>query len=242
MATATTEEIERIVRDVLAQLGAGTKPGDALADASPAVGAVVRDGDVVVDSRVVTLESIAGRLKGAKQVVVPPGALVTPSVHDELRRKGILLVQERRAASEPKGCVPVLLVVGRTRFDPAAAVESLARQGIKVQSETSECMIASTDKLAAAAASGKSLGVLWTRHTAAGLCLANRHAGVRAVLASGVAATAAAVSAVGANVLVVDPTVGTSYETNRILREFCTGGIRECPESLKERLGGSAEY
>ena len=98
-------------------------------------------------------------------------------------------------------------------------------------------MIASTDKLAAAVARGKSLGLLWTRHTAAGLCLANRHAGVRAVLATGVSATAAAVSAVGANVLVVDPAVGTAYEKKQILREFCLGGIRECPEALKERLG-----
>ena len=84
---------------------------------------------------------------------------------------------------------------------------------------------------------GQALGLLWTRHTAAGLCLANRHAGVRAVLASGVPATAAAVAAVGANVLVVDPAVGTAYEKKQILRDFCLGGIRECPEALKERLG-----
>ena len=96
-------------------------------------------------------------------------------------------------------------------------------------------MIASTDKLAAAVAQGQ-LGVLWTRHTAAGMCLANRHAGVRAVLAGSVSATAAALAAVGANVLVVDPTAGTAYEKKQILRDFCLGGIRECPEALKARL------
>jgi ribose 5-phosphate isomerase RpiB len=131
----------------------------------------------------------------------------------------------------------VLLVVGRTRHDPAAAVAMLAQEGIDVQTESSDCMIASTDKLAAAVAPGQSLGLLWTRHTATGLCLANRHAGVRAVLATSVPATAAAITAVGANVLVVDPTLGTAYDKNRILLDFCLGGIRDCPEVLKARLG-----
>jgi hypothetical protein len=43
---------------------------------------------------------------------------------------------------------------------------------------------------------------------------------------------------VGANVLVVDPTVGTAYEKKQILCDFCRGGIRPCPEALEERLGG----
>ena len=100
-------------------------------------------------------------------------------------------------------------------------VQSLAQEGIDVQTETSDCVIAATDKLAAAVAAGQALGLLWTRHTAAGLCLANRHAGVRAVLATSVSATAAAVAAVGANVLIVDPAVGTAYEKKQILRDFC---------------------
>ena len=112
----------------------------------------------------------------------------------------------------------------------------LTHSGIDVQAETADCMIAATDTLAVAVAAGQALGLLWTRDTAAALCLANRHAGVRAVLASSVSATAAAVSAVGANVLIVDPALGTAYEKNQVLREFCLGGIRQCPKALKERL------
>ena len=239
MVTASTEDIQRIVREVLAQLGAA--PQSVAAPAPPAMSPVVppaaRDGHVVVDARLVTLASIAGRLQGAKQLVVPPGALVTPSVRDELRRKGVALVRGSAAAAVRKELAPVLLVVGLSRQDPAAAVQMLRQEGLDVQTEAADCLIAATDKLAAAVALGKSLGLLWTRHVAAGLCLANRHAGVRAVLATGVAATAVAVAAVGANVLVVDPTVGTAYERKQILRDFCLGGIRECPEALQERLG-----
>ena len=101
-----------------------------------------------------------------------------------------------------------------------------------MQTESTNCLIKATDMLAAAVAA-RSLGVLWTRHTAVAMCLANRNGSLRAVQAAGVPATAKAVAAVGANVLVVDPAAGTMYERKQALREFCLGGIRECPEDLK---------
>ncbi len=242
MATASTDNIERIVREVLAQLKVAS--GSAAAHAAPSdappsahEGPIAQEGNVYVDARVVTLESIAGRLQGAKQLVVPPGARVTPAVRDELRRKGVALVCGSAAVGVQKHLLRVLLMTVRTQYDPAALVRTLVQAGSQVQTETSDCMIAATDKLAAAVASGRSLGLLVSRHTGAGLCLANRHAGVRAVLATGVSSTAAAVVAVGANLLVFDPTLGTAYEKIRIVRDFCLGGIRSCPEALKERLG-----
>jgi hypothetical protein len=236
MATARTEEIERIVREVMAHLEVASKAANAApADVPSTVSPAARHGDVVVDSRVVTLETVAGRLEGAKQLIVPPAALVTPAVRDELRRKGVALVRGSAAAGVRDALPAVLLVVGRTRQAPDEAVQTLAQEGVDVRTESLDCTIASTNKLAAAVAQGQ-LGVLWTRHTAAGMCLANRHAGVRAVLAGSVSATAAALAAVGANVLVVDPTVGTAYEKKQILRDFCLGGIRPCPEALRGRL------
>lgn len=232
-------DIERIVREVMAQLKhvAGPAAAPAAVEARPAA-SPKHDGELRVDARVVTLESVAGRLNGAQQLLVAPGALVTPSVRDELRRRGIDLVQ-RDGGKTTEANVPVLLVAGRTRHDPELApdlaVAMLRQEGIDVRTESTPCLIEATAKLAAAAAA-RSLGVLWTRHTAAGLCLANRHAAVRAVLATGVPATSAAVAAVGANVLVVDPAAGTMYERKQVLREFCLGGIRQCPEELKKGL------
>ncbi len=194
----------------------------------------VHSNDLVIDARIVTMESIVGRLNGAKQLVVAPGALVTPSVRDELRRRGIELRQEI-AAKKCQALASVLLVVGRTSHNPDLAVQMLRQEGINVKTESTHCLIKATEMLAAAA-DGRSLGVLWTRHTAVAMCLANRDKKLRAVLAAGVPATAKAVAAVGANVLVVDPTAGTMYERKQVLRAFCLGGIRECPEELKEAL------
>ncbi len=70
MLTATTENIERIVREVMAQLGA--VPTAAVAPAPAAAPPAVREGNVCLDARVVTLETIAGRLQGAKQLLVAP--------------------------------------------------------------------------------------------------------------------------------------------------------------------------
>ncbi len=236
MLTASTEDIDRIVREVMAQLGAASATVVAPAPAAPAAAPpAVRDGDICIDSRVVTLETIAGRLQGAKQLLVPTGALVTPAVHDELRRKGVALVRGSSAATACKTPFSVLLI-GPPQHDPGAAVRMLAQEGIAVRTEAASCMMAATDTLAEAVAGGQALGLLWTRHTAVALCLANRRAGVRAVLATGIAATAAAISAVGANVLVVDPALGTAYEKKQIFRDFCLGGIRDCPNALKERL------
>ena len=101
----------------------------------------------------VTLESIAGRLNGAKQLVVPPGALVTPSVRDELRRRGIELRQES-AAKKGHSLAPVLLVVGRTSHKPDLAVQMLRQEGVRVKTESTHCLIKATEMLAAAVGRG----------------------------------------------------------------------------------------
>jgi hypothetical protein len=230
-------DIERIVREVMQQLNCTTEPAAAPAPtAVPPLAAAPQNGDLFIDARVVTMESLGGRLNGAKQLVVSPGALVTPSVRDELRRRGIELKQECAAKNAMRPLASVLLIAGRNGGDPEMAVQTLRQAGVDVKTELTNCLIEAAGKLAAAVA-GRSLGILWTRHTAVALCLANRYRSVRAVLAAGVPATVTAVAAVGANVLVVDPTAGTLYERKQVLREFCLGGIRECPQELKEVLG-----
>jgi ribose 5-phosphate isomerase RpiB len=97
--------------------------------------------------------------------------------------------------------------------------------------------MAATDQLAGEVLKPATLGLLWTGHTAAGVCLANRHPGVRAVLATDVPGTAAAAAAVGANVLVLAPASATAFQQKQIVSEFCRGGVRPCPEALRPRLG-----
>ncbi|MGD0899044.1 MAG: hypothetical protein ABR915_14490 [Thermoguttaceae bacterium] len=246
MTTAALGEIERIVREVLSAMGV-SEPHSAkpqAADVKPGTErSLVAAEEVVVSARVVTMAAVADRLQTARRLVVSAGALVTPAVRDELRRRNVTLV---RAAADAKpgterSLVAVLprlvLVAARTRHDPAPLAEALGQEGIEVRRQATDCLVAATDELAREVTGPGALGLLWMSHTAAGLCLANRHPGVRAVLATDLAGTAAATAAVGANVLVVDPLGATAFQQRRIAGEFCRGGARACPEALKERLG-----
>jgi hypothetical protein len=176
-------------------------------------------------------------LATARRLVVPPQAVVTPAVLDELRRRQMALVHAAPAESRPAAVPRLVLVAAPARGEPAAQIRALRDEGIDVEAHASDCLITATDLLAGEVVKPNTLGALWTRYAAAGGCLANRHPGVRAVLATDAAGTAAAAGAVGANVLVLDPAGGTAFQQKQILGEFCRGGIRPCPEALKKRLG-----
>jgi hypothetical protein len=253
MATGSTE-IERLVREVLAELAAAPQP--AAAAEKPAPPAVVpppvapspvaavngnvdgdRDGELTVGARVVTMNEVIGRLAGLRRVVVSPEAVVTPAVRDELQRRNVILVREAPSRRAAGGALRLVLIVHGKGFDAAPLVDVLGRDGVAVEQQAVDCLIAATDRLAAEVAKPNTLGALLTPHWAAGLCLANRRPGVRAVPGLDAPAAAAATAAVGANVLLLDPGGGTMFQWKQMLGEFCRGGVRPCPEVFHKRLG-----
>ena len=215
-------DIDRIVREVLAELGVGAKPSS---------------GELVVSCRVVTLSEVEGRLGGVRRLVVPSQAVVTPAVRDELHRRNVTLAYAAPAADHAVRPLKLVLVTAGQHFNPTPLVGALGNEGIEVDQRTCDCLIAATDQLAGEVAKPGTLGLLLTRHTAAGLCLLNRHAGVRAIPGTGARAVSAAAASVGANLLVVDPAAGSQFRLKQIVSEFCRGGTRECPQVFRERLG-----
>ncbi len=217
-------DVDQVVREVLAEL-----------DHAPNAGHT--DNELVINARVVTLSEVEGRLGPVRRLVVPPQAVVTPAVRDELYRKNITLAYATTAKPQAAGSLRLVLVTAGKRFDPAALVHALGKEDIQVEQHASDCLIAAADQLAAELRKANTLGVLLTRHTAAGLCLANRHRGVRAVSGADAPAVANAAAAVGANLLVLDPGVVGFFQLKQIVTEFCRSGTRECPEVYQEQLG-----
>jgi hypothetical protein len=249
----TSIDVELVVREVLAQLAAAptsvaptsvaSQPACAKRPATAVAGGVDQrnettdhPGTLAVATRVVTMNDVAGRLDSIRRLVVLRQAIVTPAVRDELLRRGIALEQADSLKDRP-ATVRLALVTAGTDFDPTSLVAALAREGFQVAPSASDCLIAAVDGLAAAVSKPDTLGVLITPHAAAGVCLSNRLAHVRAVSGVDAPAVAAASAAVGANLLVADPRDGTFFQLKQAITEFARGGVRSCPNVFRGRLG-----
>jgi hypothetical protein len=245
-------DIERVVREVLAEMrlaqaesgqrkadgnGQGPKAASPVSrPASPAPLPASVPGELAIRARVVTMTEVAGRLDGIRRLVVSHGAIITPAVRDELIRRGIALACDEASNGRPATTVRVVLVTVGTDIDPKALVAGLTREGTTVEHVALDCLLVATEQLAAETAHADTLGILLTPHTAAGLCLANRLRGLRAVTGGDAPAVAAAAAAVGANLLVVDPQAGTFFQVKQMVAEFCRGGVRPCPAVFRARL------
>lgn len=260
-----TINIDDVVREVLAQLGlapaGGALPkGEAAADGascspskSPSKASVVSplpparapakvaaggNGEFVVRSRVVALAELQDRLSGVRKLVVPPQAIVTPAVRDELRRRNIALVFGKKdAAMASTSAMRLVLMVTHGALDPAGLVGGLTTEGIAVDAQTSDCLLRATDELAAELSKGETLGVLATPYVPAALCLTNRLAGIRAVIGLDARTVAADTASVGANLLVVNPAGLGLFQLRQLVIRFYQEPKHECPRAFCERLG-----
>lgn len=251
-------DIEQIVQEVLRELrhvgaagssssaAAGSSssaafgsPGSALSTGvdNPSVAPAAQHGQLMVSGRVVTLAALDGRLAGIHQLVVPPQAIVTPAVRDELHRRNVTLrFAATPANGSPTAALLLALVVHRGAGDATKVIAALAGEPVVVRQESLDCLIAASQRLAGVAVAGNGLGLLLTRHTPAAICLANRLQGVRAVLATDVAPTAAAAAAIGANLLVADPAAMGPVRLKRIVLDYCRAGARPCPKVFEKEL------
>ncbi len=243
-------DIDRIVREVIAELGRLAAPDSPAAapqqrpsstvPKQPLASDDAANGDLVLDCRLVTIAEVEGQLEATRRLVVPRGAVVTPSVYDELYRRRVALVYATASVPRASGGLRLVLMTLGKRFDPATLLGALGKDGLDVDRQTSDCLIDATDRLAEQIAPGDTLGLLLTRHNAAAVCLANRHNAVRAIGAGDVRTVAADAASVGANLLVVDPAVAGLFQLKQIVAEFCRGGVRPCPAVYEERLDRAA--
>jgi len=233
----TLLDIDRIVREVLAELaGAPSAAAKVEQDDAPQTPSSRADDHLVISCRVVTLADVADRLDAIRRLVVPPGAVLTPAVRDELQRRNIAIRFAEAETDRPTAGLRLVLIAHGEHVDPPALASALRHEGLNLEQHALDCLIAATDRLAAEVVRGDTLGLLLSRHTAAALCLANRHRGVRAVSGSDARAVSTAAASVGANLLVLDPAVGSLHQLKQMIGEFTRGGVRPCPEVFRTKL------
>jgi hypothetical protein len=226
--TAEDANIERIVREVVERLSA--------AETAETNGKMeehkrTRD-ELVIPARVVTVSDLVA-LDGVKRLIVPPRAVITPAARDLLRVRGIDVAYTVRPARPMARLAVGSLEAGR---DVAALIQKLTADGIEVQRLANTGLGTLVAELADLVARSGYFGMLWTVQTAAALCLANRHRGVRAVYGSDQATIRQAIEAVGANVLVVRPGSLSDFRLRRQIGEFCRNGQISCPAEYEKWL------
>jgi hypothetical protein len=249
-------DVQRIVREVLARLGQAPDgdgaAGQADAGQASAVGQAsslastskdarapggTNNGDLVLACRVVTLADVGDRLAGVRRLVVPPGAVITPAVRDELQAKKVTLdFGTPEPVSGKPGAMRVAMIVLGSKYEPAPLAATLRAEAAHVAVQRFDCLIAATDRAAGEVRCPDTLALVVTTYPAAALCLANRHRGVRAVWGVDPARLAGDLEAVGANLLVLDPRGTGQFPLKQMAIRFCRRGPAACPESLVERL------
>jgi hypothetical protein len=240
-------DIEAIVREVcrrLQQLSDGGTAGGAgtekQASPSPAARQPAADAtQLQLPHRTVTMGLLAGRLDGVKEVLVPAGAVVTPSVRDELRKRQIVLRKaDGQTADAGVRAGLVLGVAGNA--DPAgAAVAAVQAEAGGADRIDNPCVLEVVRQVTQALAAPARIGLVLTDRPAVALCLANRRASIRAAWGVSVSSVRAATEQIGANLLVVNPAEHGFSELRGMIREFLRGG-HDCPADHSQALGGEA--
>jgi hypothetical protein len=249
-------DLEAIVREVLRrlqQLGGGPAVGDQARDgagtakATPVVLPALpsaplsacEPGRLRLEQRTITLGLIRDRLQGVKEVLVSPGAVVTPSVRDELRKRRITLrFRSELPDDSPVPAGVVLGVAGGTNAT-GAALAAVTAETAGAERIDRDCILEVVRHVSQAVAGHGRIGVVLTDRPAVALCLANRQTSVRAAWGVSVASVREAAKLIGANLLVVNPAQHGLYELRGMIREF-VGGRHECPKTYRLALGGEA--
>jgi hypothetical protein len=216
------------VREVIRRLQ--QEYGLATAATPPAGGGAAlaeEPGTLRLNDRVVSLALIGERLAGIRRLCVPAGAVVTPAVRDELRRRQIELTYA--AAADAAGARRLLLVgAADGGYDRPAALRAIAAEAGGAEELGSRGLEPLVRDLAQRIAASTKPAVLLTDQPLAAVCLANRQRGVRAVWGESLRTVDRAADSLGANLLVLDPAAQGVAELRSLVRRFLQGS-HDCP-------------
>lgn len=252
-------DIEAIVREVLRRLeheltaaAAPTQPAASPAPAATAAPAATvakppvnghrqraaEPGSLTISDRVVTLASVKERLGGVKHLLVPAGAVLTPSVRDELRKRKIQLqfVRPTAASSATTDGSGLLVASHSGGYDADAVLATIRGEAGSIQPLASSDLAGLVQQLSSAVGAQRLPAILLTADPAAAVCLANRQPGLRAAWGINASAVERACRSIGANVLVIDPAAESSHEVKNTIRRFLQGS-HECPQQWRQALG-----
>lgn len=200
----SSQEIERIVRLVVERLVTeNASAGQVAAKAPPPVG------ELRLDSKLVTVSSLKGKLNEAITVLcVPAKAVVTPAVKDELKDRGIRLRRANQADCDSEVLSPVVVNAAKqmvsSAWNSAGRSEQVGNLKLAIQRAIS---VAQSDKMV----------VILADQPEVAAAAANRANGIRAMVACASHDWKSAAESLGANLIVCHPGQWNDSEVPRLL-------------------------
>jgi len=190
-----------------------------------------------VPGKVITLQSLEGRLAGIAEIKVEPRAIVTPAVNDELRKRSIRLIRSASTATGTKAAVAKLLVASQIPAELAVRTQSLlAAASIPyetLQSASTPKLVDVAKELAFKVTSGRQLGLFLTNQPAVASSVLQKMVGVRAYPLSDVTSLQDALASLAPNIVVADARKLDRHNFGALVGQFVVAGYRDCPPELR---------
>lgn len=195
------------------------------------------------DSQLLTLGTFAKGLEGVRHLIIAPKAVITPSLKEELHRRGIEV--ERRASGRApqnvttKAGKPVavssvearptgrLLVIELDCSQKNHWAKAIAQAAGTIDHLACASLSQALDAVASHVSRGEQLAVILTRQAAAVACAANRNNAVRAAATGSIDTVATVTRSMAANVLAIDPSQHSRHTLQAMTRQFLKAPTRE---------------
>lgn len=184
---------------------------------------------------VLSVDDVRRSLNGHAEILLSPRAVVTPLAMEELKLRGIRLVR-----GKPRPVVESSTAWGIAQESPndlvASARKTIEREGVHFRDLSVE---GSLDPAGWARAVAECIGkgdcrggVVFCRDGGLTCCIANKLAGLRAIVVRTPAQAGRGSMSFGSNFVVVELPGPTLFEIRQILKTVCSAGTPGCPDRI----------
>ncbi|QDV21983.1 hypothetical protein [Aureliella helgolandensis] len=214
----TAAQIDIIVRTVIERVR--SMSAGAAQDPLPNAPSTVSSSTLELAHSLVTLESLRGRLDGIQTVQVPPQAVVTPAVQDELRQRNVQLLRSKPASTPQSGPPSQLLVLAPAEMEQHLASQVAQAGGDFCRSTQATKADLSQIELHIHHPAHRALWCTDQPFAAQVACLRSQHQELRAVQISGLADIQQAVTEAEPSVLILNQRDWTTAAIGNALRAW----------------------
>lgn len=182
---------------------------------------------LTLSERVITAALLEEKGRGVKRLAVLPGAVLTPSARDFVRKHGIEVTKDAAtgAAAAPREAVRWRLLVSKAGPGVMAAADAwVAECGWRKKELVGTAKEAAAKAVSLVATAEVAGVIVLTDRVDEVTILANRNDKVRAVATQSVRGVQSSIELVGPNLFVIDPGQRGLFEIRQMLKAIVAGG------------------